>query len=180
MNNFNSAFEDIILIEKGYVDDPLDPGKKTRYGITEKTARQFGYKGNMTNLPKNTARVIYKELFWDKLKLDTISETSFDVAHKLFDIGVNAGVMRAGIFFQTILNTMRRAYLKDPIFEKLIVDGLIGPVTLEAFEKIQSDSQIIYTLLNCQQGAYYINISNQNINLQKFIRGWVDKRISII
>lgn len=45
MSNFKKAFEKTIIFEGGYSDHPYDPGGKTKYGITESTARSHGYKG---------------------------------------------------------------------------------------------------------------------------------------
>ncbi len=45
--NFEKAFEEIILHEGGYADDPADSGGKTMYGITEAVARNSGYRGEM-------------------------------------------------------------------------------------------------------------------------------------
>ena len=33
----------VIYLEGGYTDDPDDPGGKTKYGITERVAREYGY-----------------------------------------------------------------------------------------------------------------------------------------
>lgn len=36
MNNFDKAFELVVGVEGGYVNDPRDPGGRTIYGITER------------------------------------------------------------------------------------------------------------------------------------------------
>ena len=49
-----------------YSDNILDNGGKTMYGITEKVARNFGYKGSMEKLTKEQAIEIYSKLYWRK------------------------------------------------------------------------------------------------------------------
>ena len=42
-----SILASIIFYEGGYSDDPDDPGGKTKYGITERVAREYGYLGSI-------------------------------------------------------------------------------------------------------------------------------------
>lgn len=53
--------EKVLKSEGGYVNNPKDKGGETKYGITVAVARANGYKGNMRNLPKQTAIDIYKK-----------------------------------------------------------------------------------------------------------------------
>lgn len=54
----------IIAREGGYVNDPADSGGPTRYGITEKVARQHGFKGDMRDFPHSLAYCIYADRYW--------------------------------------------------------------------------------------------------------------------
>ena len=59
MERFERIFDYLLRVEGGYSDDENDKGGKTKYGITEEEARDFGYKGNMQDLTKDFAKNIY-------------------------------------------------------------------------------------------------------------------------
>lgn len=42
----NPVIDGILSLEGGYVNNPADRGGATNWGITEATARAFGYKGD--------------------------------------------------------------------------------------------------------------------------------------
>lgn len=54
----------IIEREGGYVNDPNDLGGATNYGITEKVAREWGYQGDMRDLPRIVAYQIYEQRYY--------------------------------------------------------------------------------------------------------------------
>ena len=70
----NDLIAEIIEIEGGYVNHPADRGGPTKYGITEKVARAFGYQGDMRDLPKSKAFEIYDKNYWQRLGLDGIND----------------------------------------------------------------------------------------------------------
>ena len=176
---FEKAFNKVVMIEGGYVDNPFDPGGKTKYGITEAVARGAGYGGDIKNLPLETAKAIYEKEYWDKMMLDSIASLSFDVAYELFDTGVNVGIKNAVEWLQKSLNVLRRANSDKPYFIQLKVDGLVGVKTLKAFETIiiKRDVHYVLMLLNGFQIGYYASISTINTDFQEFIRGWIDNRV---
>src|SRR3546814_18148271 len=56
----DDLIEAVIAREGGYVDDPADRGGATRWGITERVARQPGYAGAMRAFPRDEAAAIYR------------------------------------------------------------------------------------------------------------------------
>lgn len=107
MANFNKEFDELILAEGGYVNDPDDAGGETYLGISRKNnpkwvgwevideiKKQYGTK-NITSRLKNdnaltnSAKLLYKQNYWDTMELDDIP--SQDIAHQLFDTCVNCG-----------------------------------------------------------------------------------------
>lgn len=70
------------------------------FGITEAVARSYGYSGDMRSMPISIAKDIYSKKYWSKLNLDEIAVMSDELAAKLFDIGVNMGQARAGLFYR--------------------------------------------------------------------------------
>jgi lysozyme family protein len=89
MSEFQAAVDGVLKIEGGYSDRAADRGGATNFGITERLARQYGYQGNMLDLPRDKAIDIYRREFWDPLNLD--NEVSQTVAETLFQMAVNSG-----------------------------------------------------------------------------------------
>jgi lysozyme family protein len=113
MNHFDQAFEALIGNEGGYSNRQDDPGGETNWGITEKVARKQGYAGPMHELSQDTAKEIYRNLYW----LGAFDRLPYSVAFQLFDGAVNSGVTQSVKWLQRALS------VKD--------DGILGPITLK-------------------------------------------------
>lgn len=114
MSNFDRAFDLLLGHEGGYSDHKVDPGGKTKFGITEAVARQYGYRGEMKDLPVEVAKAIYRGQYWD----DLYDQLPFIDAFNVFDGGVNSGVSRSVKWLQKSVGVSQ--------------DGLFGPNTLAA------------------------------------------------
>lgn len=147
--------------EGGYVDNPDDRGGKTKYGITEKVARQNGYEGDMKDLPLDFAVMVYKKKFWDIIHLDEIINPI--MREFMFDACVHHGPRWAVRIAQRAYNALN----KDTIME----DGVIGPQTVNALniEEYQQDLCVWYLLV---RGNYMYDIANNDSSQKTFIRGW--------
>jgi lysozyme family protein len=173
------SFEDAvgIVLEKegGYVDDPADSGGKTKYGITETTARQFGYTKEMKDLELKTALNIYKIMYWDPICGDEMIDIAPHTVMEIFDTGVNVGVSKASKFLQATLN----AFLGES--QKLIIDGLVGRRTMSALRAYlkERDELVFVTALNCLQGAHYLDLASRRPKDKKFLYGWIKNRVVI-
>lgn len=90
MNGFEDAHAIIIGHEGAFSDrDPIsDPGGKTMYGITERVARAWGFKGDMRALPLATAKAIAKSEYWDKFQCDQFPPA---IGFQVFDTAYNGG-----------------------------------------------------------------------------------------
>jgi len=155
--NFDRAFEILIFVEGGYVDNPADTGGKTRYGITESLARSHGYKGQMKDFPIHNAKKIYKSDFWDYLKIDQLPEK---IQYIVFDGAVNSGC------YQCILWLQRALGVKS--------DGILGPVTLSAAKTFDTE-QLIKSLI-CQRLRFMVGLSNWGV----FSKGWVRRMCKLL
>ena len=71
MNSFDRAFDLLIGNEGGYVNNPKDPGGETNWGITKTVAVANGYTGDMRTMPKETAKCIYKKMYWNNWNATT-------------------------------------------------------------------------------------------------------------
>ena len=178
---FDAAIADLLGVEGDYADDPADSGGATRYGITEAVARRHGYTGSMRLLPLAVAKEIYRADYWDSQQLDAISMLSRPIAEELFDTGVNCGIGRAGEFLQAALNVFNRQGRDYP---DLDVDGRIGNKTVEAvgaflgLRKAPGET-VLLRALNCQQGAFYIELAERREKDERFVFGWFLQRVKL-
>ncbi|GHC17629.1 hypothetical protein GCM10010082_06100 [Kushneria pakistanensis] len=146
---FSEAFERLIGHEGGYVNHPNDPGGETRWGITKRTAREAGYRGDMRDLTRERAREIYLTAYWLRARCDQYDGA---IGYQLFDIAVNSGIGNA------IRMLQRAADVAD--------DGIVGPITLDAINGHDTLSLIV--LLNAERQAFYTRLSTW----PTFGKGW--------
>lgn len=111
--DFNTAFHKLLGHEGGHVNDPLDPGGETNWGVTVAVARANGYTGPMRDLPVDAAKAIYRKQYWDAVRADDLPPT---LRYAVFDGAVNSGVSQS-------IKWLQRAVGADD-------DGRIGPQTL--------------------------------------------------
>ena len=186
MANFEKSFRELILIEGGYVNNPYDPGGKTMYGITEVVARDFGFNGEMEDLPLGIAEDIYKEQYWSPYKFDLIKNSK--IATELFEFTVNTGDGRlASKILQRSYNLLNKNI-------QLEEDGHIGPHTSNTVNTYKFYKSL-FKVMNIFQGQFYIALAEADSSTLKemrnhkatigstdrktFIRGWIDRRVSI-
>jgi len=179
MSTFDTALKHTLGIEGGFSDDARDSGGATRYGVTEKVARAFGYTGPMSELPLDLAKRIYKEQYWDIIRLDEIAAVAPDVAIEMFDTGVNCGQAVAVKFLQRALNIFN---LNGSLYPDLDPDGLVGRNTLNALRAYVRHRgnigvQVLVTALNCLQGAFYTDLAERRPKDEAFTYGWFKERV---
>ena len=150
MSDFDKAFDLLIGNEGGYVNNLADHGGETNWGITRAVAVDNGYDGSMKLMQKETAKQIYKKMYWDKLQCDQLP---FIVAFQLFDAGVNHGNSQAVKFLQRALS--------------VVDDGVIGAKTIAAVSKLE-DLQIVM-LFNAERIEFYAALKT----FSTFGKGWV-------
>ena len=165
-----------IVIEGGYVNDPNDSGGATKWGVTEAKARQYGYKGDMRDLPKSFAQDIAAHEFWFNNKLDKVAAISWKIAEEIFDTSYNAGPGGAWKIAQRALNLMNRLGKDWP---DISADGKVGPKTLEALAaavKRRGEAHV-FKCLNVVQGAFYVELAERRVKDEEFFNGWIDSRV---
>jgi len=177
---FQNALRHTLGIEGAFSDDQADSGGATKWGITEFVARAFGFTGLMQNLPLSLAQQIYRKNYWDLLNLDLIAELSADVAAELFDTAVNCGVGFAGKSLQRSLTVFNR---NGEDYADLIVDGLIGQMTIVAFraflDKRGLDGEtVLLRALNGLQAVKYIELAERRSKDERFVYGWLLNRVT--
>lgn len=191
MADFRIAYSKTAVVEGGYANDPDDRGGETYKGLARKmepgwrgwplidaikqrvgTGASAIDKAAQVNLSLQfLVLTAYKSSYWDTMSLDLLQDQH--VANELYDTGVNMGIGRAGLFFQRALNCINR---NGDLFPDLKLDGQVGPKTIASFNNLSaSDKNIVWKLLNCQQGAKYIDICEANPKQEKFMRSWASR-----
>jgi len=168
----------IIDIEGGYVDDPSDSGGQTNWGITVKVARKAGYFGPMVDVSRDTAFVIYAEKYWDSVRADDILELSELVAEEVVDTSVNMGPSRAATFLQRSLNVLND---RERLYSDLTVDGSIGNITISRLKTCIAErgDLVLVKMLNCLQGAFYVELAERREKDERFVFGWFQHRVAL-
>jgi lysozyme family protein len=179
MNTFESALKHTLGIEGDYSNDPRDSGGATRYGITERKARAWGYTGDMRGLPIDLAKRIYRADYWDIIRLDPIAEVAPEVALEMFDTAVNCGPGVAARFLQRALNIFNQ---QGTQYSDLEVDGLIGMNTITALRAFVARRgklgvQVLVEALNSLQGAFYTDLAERRPKDEAFTFGWFANRV---
>ncbi|APW38954.1 hypothetical protein RD110_18535 [Rhodoferax koreense] len=178
--NFDTFVNNIIAVEKGYVDHPDDKGGPTNYGITLAVARANGYQGDMRDLPVDLARKIYGARYISEPKFDQVAGINMEIAMELIDTGVNMGPGKAAEFLQRWLNGFNDTGSR---YADLFVDGRLGPVSLAALQAFlrwrgMEGIKVMLKALNGVQAARYLEITEGNRSQRAFLYGWINQRVA--
>lgn len=164
--NFDLFLPILLRFEGGYVDDPTDPGGETNKGVTMATFRQWSHEllgieptsQNLRALTDPQAGIIYRALYWDKMKGDSFQ--SQDLANIVCDFYVNAGT-HATLLLQRVLNSMGAHLLED---------GGIGPASIQALNSV--DQVAVYRRYKQGRIDYYQSLGQK---FPQFLTGWLNR-----
>ena len=154
---FDEIIEVVLHHEGGYVNDKDDPGGETNFGIAKRSHPDVDIK----NLTKDGAKEIYKEHYWDRNKVESLSE---ELRHIYFDMCVNQGKGRAVKILQRAANA-KGANLK--------VDGGLGPKTIGALKGVELQRVRAYRI------KYYADLVTRKPDLEKFYYGWFRRGLEV-
>jgi lysozyme family protein len=130
MKSIETVAAEILAREGGYVNDPDDPGGPTNHGVTLATLRGLGLDldgdgdadlEDLKRLRPEQAQAIFLRHYYHAPGIDRLPEP---LRASVFDMYVNAGAGAVRIL-QKLLNEMGQS---------VAVDGVIGPLTVEAAE----------------------------------------------
>lgn len=155
LKHFDQAFDRLISHEGGYVNHPNDPGGETKFGITLRTARAYGYTGNMRNLTREQAKEIYRQGYWNRAQADRYDPA---IGFQFFDAAVNHGAGQSIRFLQRAVNVAD--------------DGIIGPVTLKAIQNMSVTD--VLARFNAERLEFYTRLSTWST----FGKGW-SRRVAV-
>ena len=160
--NFEQAFQQVVLTEGGYSNDPVDKGGETKYGITKAVALAHGYKGEMKDLPLEKAKEVYRQSYW----LTTPAESMPEVAYRIFDIAVNCGVSRANTWLLNAINLLNR---DETLYPNCTMQNImVGYNALNSKDRL-----LVEQIMRVMQGSHYILLCTNNETQEKFIRVWI-------
>lgn len=173
---FLALIDAVIDREGEYVDHPLDRGGPTKYGITQKTARRFGYQGDMRDLPRESAVRIYTAEYLTDPKIDQIAQRFPKVGEALFDWGVNSWHSHSIKALQRALNIL---VPNNPAGK---LDGIVGPATLRSLDAFKTargtaGDVVLADMINGQRHVFLMEIAEKTPSQRAFSYGWA-RRVS--
>ena len=158
LTTFNEIIEKILEHEGGYVNDPLDAGGETNFGI----AKRFYPDVDIKNLTKEQAKIIYHQDYWRPTKCDAVPS---HLRYIYFDMCVNFGRSGAVKVLQRASNAKNK--------EKIKVDGGIGPATLNAIQKLETERVKAYRVLR------FADIVIKKPEQERFWFGWFRRAVKV-
>lgn len=153
MSGFNTFIERILGHEGGYVNHPADPGGETNWGITERVARKWGYKGHMRDLPRETAIEIYRQEYWHPVEALNLP---YQLQFQMLDASINHGMPRAVSILQRALGVAD--------------DGQFGPVTRARLYELD-DGLLLGIAFNAHRLRFYTRLGT----FVTFGKGWTNR-----
>ena len=141
---FAEVFDRTIGHEKGYVNDPEDPGGETNWGISKRSYPTT----NIKDLTREDAQAIYFRDFWTPLGKD-LSEA---VAYQVFDATVNHGLGNATRILQ------RAVGVAD--------DGHWGKLSQKAYSEMEENDVLLGFL------AHRLRFMTKLSTWERFGKGW--------
>lgn len=161
MTNFNDAFEEIIGLEGGYVNDPDDPGGETKWGISKRAYPNL----NIASLTIEDAKEIYWKDYWNWLGLAVLNDQ--EMAVELFEQGINFG---------NRISVQHVQYGINLLGGEVVVDGFIGPQTLKAINDLCTpEMKILHKIMNGLQFKRYLEIIEARPVQKKYFVGWLKR-----
>ena len=184
---FKLALATVLKHEGGFVDDPVDPGGATNFGISlrflraeiersaELSLAEFDIDADgdldaadMEGLTRDQAAELYRSAFWDRHKYGEISAAA--IAIKVFDLAVNMGPRQAHKLLQRAIRAARGNPLAD--------DGVLGPKTWGALISATltpDDTHALLAALRSEAAGFYRALIAQKPRFVKYRGGWLSR-----
>ena len=154
-DHFPKALAFTLKWEGGYSNHPNDSGGATNKGVIQRVYNSYRRLNNLSIqdvrlITDKEVHAIYREMYWNTVCGDKFPEK---LATAVFDWGVNSGPNRAIKKLQDCLGVK--------------VDGIVGPVTVEA-----ATDGILGEYLDSREKFYYaIGTGTQKV----FLKGWLNR-----
>ncbi|RHW17181.1 hypothetical protein D1610_11570 [Sphingomonas gilva] len=186
---FGVAFDRLLGVEGGHVNDPVDRGGETKYGISLRFLASEGRidldadgiadfdldmdgdidGADIRKLTIGDARYLYHRCFWRRLDIELLPRP---IGEMVFDQAVNGGARAAGKMLQQSINAL--LFAGQP---KLVVDGVIGPATRsELAQLLEQPHPGMPGLVGAFRDAAklrYRAIASADPSQNRFLKGWL-------
>lgn len=156
-DGFFGAIDRVLGFEDGYVNDPVDPGGETNFGISKRQYPDL----NIRNLTRREAVEIYFRDYWTPYNLAALPPA---IGGKIFDLGVNMGSV-------TAIKLLQRAAGAGAPGSAFRVDGKIGPMTIAAVATSPEDK--LLERIRVLAMKRYEAIIRSHPAMERFRRGWM-------
>lgn len=161
MKTDEEIIADVIAREGQFVNDPLDSGGATMWGITQRTLADYRKKPvsifDVEHLSVNEAKEIYRALYLVRSNIVTLNDPMLRAL--VLDTAVNHGVSGAIRMLQTALGVRP--------------DGVLGPETQEAANNASAGK--LWLQMMGQRLSAYGNLVTANPKNAKFAAGWMNR-----
>lgn len=163
-------WEEILGHEGGYVDDPVDRGGKTKYGVTLGTWKQysqslFGIAPSAKTLKAMTpeqAFEIFRVGYWRPSGADRIRDCP--LAFQISDISYNSGSGNSTKILQRAINDLGGA---------VTVDGAIGSQTIDTANSLPASN--LYIKVRERRWKFYEAIMRNDPSQERYRNGWKNR-----
>jgi lysozyme family protein len=160
------ALTDLIAREGGYVDDPLDAGGPTKFGITQATLSNWrGHqvtRDEIKALSVAEAKEIYKHRFLGDTGYSQIDDEWLRAM--MLDAAANHGPQNA-------TKMLQKALWVDP-------DGIFGSITLAAVNN--AAPRKLWLQIFAARLSFYGRIVTNDPSQAKFAYGWMNRMGGIL
>lgn len=161
MASFDVAIRTVLGHEGGYVDDPVDRGGETKWGISKRSYPHL----DIRNLTREQAVAIYREDWWNRYGYARIADQA--LATKVFDLAINMGAKPAHRLLQQALRACELPTAPD---------GIIGQATLAAVGL--ADPFALLAALRSEAAGHYRVIIARDPSQKRFSAGWETRAYS--
>jgi lysozyme family protein len=160
MSFFDTCFDRLIKAEGEFTDDERDSGNWTggRVGVGTLLGTKYGIAANtypdldIRNLTLDQAKAIYYRDWWLKAGADFLPQ---DMVFQLWQFAINAGMPNA-------IRVLQRAL-------GVAADGVVGPVTISAVQKIDKKDLPLRFI------AYALKHYTSLTKFSTYGRGWTNR-----
>ena len=169
MSRFSDCLHIVLRFEGGFVNDPLDHGGATNFGITQ---RVYDAHREQALLPPRSVELIeehevsqiYHQEFWDACRCDEVPQP-LDLC--IFDAAVQHGPRRAVKWLQNLVGAMP--------------DGAFGDKTMYALNQqlLEHRLEVLVEDYMTARKAFYAGIIASDPTQQKFAKGWSNRVASL-
>jgi lysozyme family protein len=159
MKTTDGIINDVLKREGGDVNDPVDTGGPTRFGISKNNNPDAWRNGPPSEA---AARDIYQKKYVIGPGFDKIRDVALQA--QLVDFGVNSGPAVAVMKLQGILHVTQ--------------DGVLGPETLAALSAHHPDD--VNTSLVAERVKMICKLVQQNPSQVKFLLGWCSRALEFL